>query len=240
MFYLDLKYKSKSDKPNNPGKSIPFSGHPKKVLDRKPLRFSTVLSYTTDFVDINLKPLVPVQPFGESKPCKIQGLFPGQATENTGNNQNTIQNDVLLIPPQSDGSEIPPKITIRFDGHFGPYQKPLTFDHINRACRFDMLIILFDFTILSIPSNRIYPTCYLLFFLDVLRCPFEAWPASKPLSFDDIKGISSSNHIQMTSDLMVSKNDKKIINLIYAPTFDNIFSNLSMTNHSLSIIFSHF
>lgn len=203
MFYNDPKIKINFLKVTNPGKLIPFSGHP------------------YDFIGINLKPLVPIQPFGESKPCILQGLFPGQAIENAGNNQNTIQNDVLLIPP---------KKTIRFDGHLESYQKPFKKYHINRACRFDVLIIPFSFDYSSIPSNRIYPIRYLLFFVDWLRCQFDPYSLmvhdNQPLTIDDIEGIS--------------KNDKKRINLIYTPTFDKQFHSLSITNHSLSIIFNHF
>jgi hypothetical protein len=144
----------------------------------------------------------------------------------TGNNRNTILLDMCFESYQSDGSEIPPENSIRFI----PNQKSFKNYHIKTAYQSDMLIIPFDFTIQSIPTNRTYPTCYLIIFLDVLRCPFDHWPvmvnANKPLTFD---------HIQMTS-----KNDKKGISLIYAPTFDKQFHSLSMTNHSLSIIFNHF
>ena len=127
-----------------------------------------------------------------------------QPFEIDGNNQNTIQNDVLLIPPQSDGSEISPKKTIRFDGHLEASKKTFKNYHTKRA----------------------YHSWGLHKFQGVLRYPFEPWPANQPLTF---------NHIQMAS-----KNDKKEINLIYAPTFDKQFHSLSMTNHSLSIIFNSF
>lgn len=221
MFYNDLKIKINFLKVTNPGKLIPFSGHP------------------FDFVEINLKPLVPVQPFGESKSCKIQGINPGQVTENAGNVQNICSKVWCFESYQSDGSEIPPKKTIRFDGHFEPYQKPFKKYHIKHTHQSDVLIIPFDFTILAIPTNRIYPTCYLLFFVGVVLCPFDHWPVvqndKQPLTIEYIKMPSLSNHIQTTSP-----DDKKRINLIYAPTFDKQFHSLSMTNHSLSIIFSHF
>lgn len=223
MFYNDLlNFKSKHTRVNNPGKSIPFSRLPKKFLDQsKPLKISTVFGKPFDFVEINLKVLAPVQPFGRPKSCILQGIISGQVTGNAGNIQNTIQNDVLLIPPEK---------TIRFDGHLEASKKPFKNYHIKRAYHYDMFILPFSFYDSFAPTNRIYPTCYLIIFLGVLRYPFDPWlwavHDNQPLTFD---------HIQMTS-----KNDKKEINLIYAPTFDKQFHSLSMTNHSLSIIFNHF
>jgi len=178
MFYLDPKNKSKSNKPNNTGK--------KSI----PLGFSTVSNYLFDFVEINLKVLAQVQPFGESKPCKIQGINLGQVTYFPGNIQNTIQSNVFLIPP---------KKTIRFDGHLIPYQKPFIFYHIKTAYQSDMLFIPFDLMVSLAPTNRIYFTRGLFFEKILLEC-VDLWPVvgneNKPLTLDDIKDISSSDHIQ--------------------------------------------
>jgi hypothetical protein len=191
MFYLDLKIKINFLKVTNPGKSksIPFSGLPKKSLDRKPLRFSTVLKEPFDFIETNLKPLVPVQPFGESKSCKIQGLSPGQATDFTGNNQNTIQNDVLLIPLEN---------SIRFV----PHQKPFVFYHIKRVYQIYMLIIPFDLMVSSIPSNRIYSLWGLFSRKNLLRC-VDLWPVvqndNQPLTIDTMISASHNYHTKMAS-----------------------------------------
>lgn len=194
MFYLDPINKNKLDKVTTPVDLEEYPINPRNY------------DYTIDFVG-NIQ---------DGKGC-ILTIDSIQPFEIDGNNQNTIQNDVLLIPP---------KKTIRFV----PHQKPFVFYHTKSAYQSDMLIIPFDLTVSFAPSNRIYPTCYLLFFVGVLRYPFDHWPTTtnenKPLTFD---------HIQMTS-----KNDKKEINLIYAPTFDKQFHSLSMTNHSLPIIFNHF
>lgn len=226
MFCYKLKNKSKSDRVNNPGKSIPFSDLPKKVLDGKPLKISTVLNEPIDFIEINLKVLMPVQPFVRPKSCILQGLSPGQSIENAGNNQNTILLDMCFD-------------TIQKYHHFAPYQKPFVFYHIKHTYQSDVLFIPFSFDDSFAPTNRIYPTCCLLFFVGVLRCPFEPWPVAgndnQPLTFDGIEDISNNDYVQMTS-----KNDRKGINLIYGPTFDKQFHSLSTTNHSLSIIFNHF
>lgn len=189
MFYLDPKIKVTFLKVTNPGKSIPFSRVPQKSLDRKPLRFSTVFGDVSDFIDIIHKVLAPVQPYGESKPCKIQGLFPGQAIGNAGNNQNTIQNDVFLIPP---------KKTIRFI----PHQKPFVFYHTKHTNQSDVLIIPFSFNLSSIHTNRIYSTWGLFSQKNLLKY-VDLWPVvqndNQPLTFEHIKVILSNNHIQTTS-----------------------------------------
>lgn len=125
----------------------------------------------------------------ETKGCNHTSDYT-EILEITGNNQNTILLDMCFD-------------TIQSDGHLRPYQKPLTFDHINRACQSDVLIIPFDFTISSIPTNRIYPTCYLYFFQDMLHSNLDPRSVTtndnQPLTIDDIKDISSIDHIQMVS-----------------------------------------
>ena len=136
MFYLDPKIKVTFLKVTNPGKLIPFSRVPQKSLDPKPLRFSTVSNYIFDFIDINLKPLVLVQPFGQGKACKIQGLSPGQPIENAGNNQNTILLDIRFD-------------TIQKYHHLEASKKPFKNYHIKTAYQSDALIIPFLFTFIS-------------------------------------------------------------------------------------------
>jgi len=160
----------------------------------------------------------------DAKGCVLTSDYT-EILEIAGNNQNICSKYDALNTYQSDG-------------HLEPSKKPLTFNHIKHTHQSDVLIIPFSFTISSIPTNRIYSLWGLFFEKILLEC-VDLWPVvkndNKPLTIDGIKDISNNNHIQMTS-----KNDKKEINLIYAPTFDKQFHSLSMNNHSLPIIFNHF
>uniref|UniRef100_UPI0012ECAA42 hypothetical protein n=1 Tax=Solidesulfovibrio alcoholivorans TaxID=81406 RepID=UPI0012ECAA42 len=194
MFLIKSKNKNESDRVNNPGKkSIPFSGYPKKVLDGKPLKISTVFKKPFDFVEINLKVLAPVQPFGRPKSCILQGIISGQVTGNAGNIQNICSKYGVLIPPEK---------TIRFDGHLIPYQKPFKNYHIKTAYQCDVHIIPFDLMVSLAPSNRIYSTSILtkkLVMVDwMIVGQLRVARENKPLT-KTIKLILSSDHIQTTS-----------------------------------------
>jgi len=194
MFYNDLKFKVNFLEVNNPGKKpTPFSRLPKKSLDSKPLKISTVFGKPFDFVEIILKVLVPVQPFAGSKSCKIQGIISGQVTDFPGNIQNTHSKYGVLIPSGN---------TIRFDGLLGPYQKPFVFYHIKHTYQSDVYIIPFSFYLSFAPTNRIYFTSILTkklvmvnwMIVGQLRVARENKPLTKT-----IKLILSSDHIQIAS-----------------------------------------
>jgi len=190
MFYNDLNFKSKHTRVNNPGKSIPFSGHSKKSLDSKPLSFSTVLNEPFDFIEINLKPLAPVQPFGQGKSCKIQGIISGQTIDFAGNIQN-ICSKVWCFD------------TIQKYHHFAPYQKPFKNYHIKTAYQSDMLIIPFLFTFIShITCIQILQNVLTIFHRRVYSMFDQSLTMThenKPLTFDMLIIISNNDHIQTTS-----------------------------------------
>ena len=210
VFYLDHKFKVNSLEVNNPGKSIPFSRLPKKSLDSKPLKISTVFGEPFDFIGNNLKPLWELQPFGQGKACKIQGIISGQVTGNAGNIQNICSKYGVLIPP---------KKTIRFDGLFGQYQKPFKNYHIKTAYQSDVLIIPFLFTFIShITCIQILQNVLTIFHRRVYSRFDQSLTMThenKPLTFDMLIIISNNDHIQMTSLNEVSGYTDNNHSLIY-------------------------